>query len=63
MSRLRTSYLGVEGDSMICRRQVERGREERTGAGFMGGKCSEIRAVQGFDESPHELLSLCNAGK
>lgn len=30
---------------------------------FYGGKHLEMRAVQGFDESPHELLSLCNAGK
>lgn len=30
---------------------------------FYGGNRSGIRAVQGFDESPHELLSLCNAGK
>lgn len=28
---------GWKGDSMICRRRVERGREERTGAGFIGG--------------------------
>lgn len=37
VSRLRTSYLGVEGDSMICRRRMERGRVGRTVAGFIGG--------------------------
>lgn len=37
------------------------GRKNRSW--FYGGKCSGIRAVQGFDKSLHEPLSFCNAGK
>lgn len=43
---------------------MEREREGgKNRSWFYGGRCSEIRAVQGFDKSPHEPLSLCNAGK